>query len=124
MRRIGLQSRILGYFGPLVAAVVVGAFYLVDLHMNNRVQASAREQLQTSRRVFEEVLLTRADGLINAASLVAELGVFYQPLEMTDPVRLEYACQRINQLVGSEVVIVTDRMGVILARTDRRWEVG
>src|SRR5882724_6608999 len=43
---------------------------------------------------------------------------------MTDPVRLEYACQRINQLVGSEVVIVTDRMGVILARTDRRWEVG
>jgi signal transduction histidine kinase len=74
--------------------------------------------------VFEELLLTRAEGLITAASLVAELGVFYQPLERTDPERLEYACQRINQLVGSEVVIVTDRMGVILARTDRRWEVG
>ena len=55
---------------------------------------------------------------------MAELGVFYQPLEVTDPERLEYACQRINQLIGSEVVIVTDRMGVILARTDRRWEVG
>ncbi len=92
--------------------------------MNNRVRASAREQLETSRRVFEEILTTRAEGLVNAASLVAELGVFYQPLEDTDPTRLEYACQRINQLVGSEVVIVTDRMGVILARTDRRWEVG
>ncbi|HSD10140.1 MAG TPA: ATP-binding protein, partial [Candidatus Binatia bacterium] len=84
----------------------------------------AREQLETSRRVFEELLATRAEGLVTAASLVAELGVFYQPLELTDPVRLEYACQRINQLIGSEVVIVTDRMGVILARTDRRWEVG
>src|SRR5947208_9715998 len=92
--------------------------------MNNRVRAAAREQLETSRRVFEELLATRADGLITAASLVAELGVFHQPLEVTDPERLEYACQRINQLIGSEVVIVTDRMGVILARTDRRWEVG
>jgi signal transduction histidine kinase len=124
VRRIGLQARILAYFAPLLFAVVVGAFWIVDIHMSERVQAAAREQLQTSRRVFEEVLTTRAEGLINAASLVAELGVFYQPLEMTDPVRLEYACQRINQLVGSEVVIVTDRMGVILARTDRRWEVG
>lgn len=124
MRRVRLQAKILGYFGPLVAGVVVGAFWLVVLHMNNRVQAAAREQLETSRRVFEELLATRAEGLINAASLVAELGVFYQPLEMADPVRLESACQRINQLVGSEVVIVTDRMGVILARTDRRWEVG
>ena len=124
MRRVRLQAKILGFFGPLVAAVVLGAFWLVDLHMNNRVQAAAREQLQTSRRVFEELLTTRAEGLINAASLVAELGVFYQPPELTDPTRLEFACQRINQLVGSEVVILTDRMGVILARTDRRWEVG
>ncbi|MBI2963967.1 MAG: HAMP domain-containing protein [Deltaproteobacteria bacterium] len=124
MRRVRLQAKILGYFGPLVAAVVLGAFWLVDVHTSNRVQAAAREQLETSRRVFEELLATRAEGLINAASLVAELGVFYQPLEMTDSTRLEFACQRINQLVGSEVVIVTDRMGVILARTDRRWEVG
>ena len=124
MRRVRLQAKILGYFGPLVAVALLGAFWLVDLHVNNRVRAAAREQLETSRRVFEELLATRADGLITAASLVAELGVFYQPLEVTDPERLEYACQRINQLIGSEVVIVTDRMGVILARTDRRWEVG
>jgi signal transduction histidine kinase len=122
--RVRLQTKILGYFGTLVAVALLGAFWLVDLHMNNRVRASAREQLETSRRVFEEILATRAEGLVNAASLVAELGVFYQPLEDTDPGRLEYACRRINQLVGSEVVIVTDRMGVILARTDRRWEVG
>ena len=124
VRRVRLQTKILSYFGTLVTIALVGAFWLVDLHMNNRVRASAREQLETSRRVFEEILTTRAEGLVNAASLVAELGVFYQPLEDTDPTRLEYACQRINQLVGSEVVIVTDRMGVILARTDRRWEVG
>ncbi len=124
MRRVRLQTKILGYFGTLVAVALLGAFWLVDLHMNNRVHASAREQLETSRRVFEEILTTRGEGLVNAASLVAELGVFYQPLEDTDPARLEYACRRINQLVGSEVVIVTDRMGVILARTDRRWEVG
>jgi signal transduction histidine kinase len=124
VRRVRLQTKILGYFGTLVAVALLGAFWLVDLHMNNRVRASAREQLETSRRVFEEILATRAEGLVNAASLVAELGVFYQPLEDTDPARLEYACRRINQLVGSEVVIVTDRMGVILARTDRRWEVG
>ena len=124
VRRVRLQAKILGYFGPLIATAVLGAFWLVDLHMNNRVQASAREQLETSRRVFEELLATRAEGLITASSLVAELGVFYQPLEIIDPLRLEAACQRINQLIGSEVVIVTDRMGVILARTDRRWEVG
>jgi signal transduction histidine kinase len=124
VRRVRLQTKILGYFGPLVAVALLGAFWLVDLHMNNRVRAAAREQLETSRRVFEELLVTRAEGLITAASLVAELGVFYQPMEVTDPARLEYACQRINQLIGSEVVIVTDRMGVILARTDRRWEVG
>ncbi len=124
MRRVRLQTKILGYFGTLVAVALLGAFWLVDLQMYNRVRASAREQLETSRRVFEEILATRGEGLVNAASLVAELGVFYQPLEDTDPARLEFACQRINQLVGSEVVIVTDRMGVILARTDRRWEVG
>jgi signal transduction histidine kinase len=124
VRKVRLQTKILGYFGPLIAAVVVGAFWRVDVHMNNRVQAAAREQLATSRRVFEELLATRAEGLINAASLVSELGVFYRPVEMSDPARLEAACRKINQLVGSEVVILTDRMGVILARTDRRWDVG
>ncbi len=136
MRRIGLQTRILSTFGPLVAAVVLGSFFLVDVHMNNRLQSGAREQLETSRRVFEELFATRAEGLINSASLVAEFGLsyqpvevterglFYQPLDVNDPDRLEAACKRINQLVGSEVVIVTDRMGVILARTDRGWELG
>jgi signal transduction histidine kinase len=124
VRKVRLQTKILGYFGPLVAAVVLGALWLVDLHVNGRVQGTAHEQLATSRRVFEELLATRAEGLINAASLVSELGVFYRPLETSDPVRLEVACRRINQLVGSEVVILTDRMGVLLARTDRRWDVG
>ncbi|MGH7896549.1 MAG: hypothetical protein ACREQQ_01250, partial [Candidatus Binatia bacterium] len=124
VRGVRLQAKILGYFGLLLAAVVVVSFWLLDLHMNRRVQIAAREQLETSRRVFEELLATRAGGLITAASLVADLGVFYQPLEAIEPARLEYACRRINQLVGSEVVIVTDRMGVILARTDRRWDVG
>lgn len=134
--RVGLQTKILGYFGSLVTAVVLGAFFLVDLHMNNRLQEAAREQLATSRRVFGEILAIRGQGLINAASLVAELGIFYQPFEVTErgflyqqlditnPAGLEAACERINHLVGSEVVILTDRMGVILARTDRRWEVG
>ncbi len=124
MRTIGLQGRILGYFGLLVAAVVLGSFWLIHRHMENRVRAAAREQLETSRRVFEEILLTRAQGLVTAASLVAELAVFSLPLEAAEPARLDVACQRINQLVGSEVVIVTDRMGVVLGRTDPRWELG
>jgi ATP-dependent Clp protease ATP-binding subunit ClpA len=77
VRRVRLQTKILSYFGTLVTIALVGAFWLVDLHMNNRVRALAREQLETSRRVFEEILTTRAEGLVNA--LKPELNKTFKP---------------------------------------------
>lgn len=124
MRRVGLQTRILSYFGLLLVAVVVGALTMVDLHMSERLGAAVREDLETSWRVYEELLDTRGRGLITATSLVSELSLVRDPSFTGDPLYLEYAATEINRLVGSDVVLLTDRVGVILARTDQRWEVG
>jgi signal transduction histidine kinase len=124
MRRVGLQTRILSYFGLLLVAVVVGALTMVDLHLSERLRAAVREDLETSWRVYEELLDTRGRGLITATSLVSELSLVRDPSFTGDALYLEYAATEINRLVGSDVVLLTDRVGVILARTDQRWEVG
>jgi signal transduction histidine kinase len=122
--RIGFQGRILGYFGLLVAATLIGSLWLVDWHVTNQVRQTVRDELETAQRVFDELLDTRANALITAASLVTRLPVLHEPAHTWDPPFLEYASREINRLVGSEVVLITDRSGVILGRSDRRWELG
>lgn len=124
MHRISLQVRVLAYYGLLIAGVVVASLLLVHLHMTRRLRLSVHEQLDTSRRVIEEVLAERAEGLITEASLVAELPVLREAALTWDAASLAGAFREINRLVGSDVIIVTDRMGVIQARSDRRWEPG
>ena len=124
MRKIRLQARVLASFGLLVAGLVAGSLLLVHLRMTGGVRASVQERLETSRRLFEELLATRAEGLITVGSLVAELPVLRRAARGWEPEQLGVAFREINRLVGSEVVILTDRMGVILGRSDRRWRPG
>ncbi|MGH7822534.1 MAG: ATP-binding protein [Candidatus Binatia bacterium] len=124
MRKISLEARVLGSFGLLVAALVAGSLLLVHFRMEARVRESVEEQLTTSRQLFEELLATRAESLIAVASLIAELPALRGAAEAWEPEKLARAFREITRLVGSEVLIVTDRMGVILGRSDRRWEPG
>lgn len=124
VRKISLETRVLGLFGMLVAALLLGSLLLVHVHIERRAQTSVREELTVAQRVFEELLATRAQGLIHAAVLVAELPVLREAAKTWDPEVLAAAFREINRLIGSEVLILTDRMGVILARSDRRWETG
>ncbi len=124
MRRVGLQTRILGSFGLLLVVLVVGSLVVLDVHMTNRARNAVQQDLETSQRVFDELLDSRGRALITAASLVSELSLVRDPSYTGDSLYLEYAATEINRLIGSDVVLLTDRVGVILARTDQRWEVG
>lgn len=119
-----LETRVLATFGVLLVVLVAGSLFLVRRHMTERAESTAREALSTSRRVFEELLTIRADALVAEASLVAQLPVVRAAAGRWEPGELSATLREIQRLVGSEVVIVTDRMGVILARSDRRWTPG
>ena len=124
VRRIRLETRVLGSFGLLVVALVAGSLLLVHLHMASRVRTDVERRLDTSRRIVEELLDTRAQALIKEAALVAELPALRRAALTWSDDDLSAAFREINRLIGSVVVILTDRMGVILARSDRRWEPG
>lgn len=124
VRRVRLGTRVFASFGLLVVALVAGSLALVHVHVTHRLEAEVAARVATGQRVVEELLATRAEALIREATLVAELPALREAARTWSAEDLGLAFREIHRLVGSVVVIVTDRMGVILARSDRRWEPG
>ena len=112
-----LKYRLLLSMSAIVALALTGAGLLISRHVSDQGGETARRELDNAHDVFESFLHMRYALLVAQGRLVADSPVL-RALITTPGISgttIESAIQELKQLAGSELVVITDGRGELVA---------
>ncbi len=116
--RLTLQKKIFFYTAVLVAATIAIIFFNMDRRIETDLTRFAEENLIKTRAVFRELEETRFQRLISLTQVIAEVPTLKAVVATEDPATVLKAAVSYQKTARSDLFIVTDRAGLVLARTD------
>jgi signal transduction histidine kinase len=118
MSRLRLRGRITLYFSCLVLGLVASLFVVLGRWAEKRAHEVASQELRTTQKVFQEHLRLRYEDLTSRCRLLADSPRLIAAVDTHDPPTVLDIAQTLQEDLRSDLFTVTDRRGVVLARTD------
>ena len=109
----------------LVIAVLGATFGVTSIQANRTADAAVDRALQTTRQAVADLLAARTRAFAGMSAVSAEVPQFRERLlNSRDRANVLDQAQEYRDLIGAAMVMVTDRDGILLARTDHPEENG
>jgi len=115
----GLAGKIFLASTVLVVAVLGATFGLTSLQANRTADAAVDSALQNTRRAVANLLAARTRTFAGMSTVSAQVPQFRERLLTSgDRANVLDQAQEYRDLIGAALVLVTNRDGILLARTD------
>lgn len=115
--RLTLQKKIFLYTAGLVVGTLAIIFFIMDRRIEADLLRFAESDLLKSQAVFRELEKARFHRLVSLTHVIAEVPVLKAVVSTGDPATVVEAAVNYQKVAGSDLFIVTDRHGRVLART-------
>lgn len=103
----------------LTTAVLITAIYVTNRTVGNQIQDDVIADFRQTQGFFEIQQRLRYDRLIESAYLIAENSTFKANLSLNDPSSMLQSINEFAMFVKSDLLIVTNTAGEVLARAGR-----
>jgi adenylate cyclase len=122
--RSRLRTKIFLAFSTLVLVVLVFTLWLTELVVSRQVQSVLTRELQVTEQVFQRVMKTRADHLLEKAELLASDFALKKAIATRDDLTLLSVAQNYRNRSGGDVLWITDENGVLFADSSKKFAGG
>jgi signal transduction histidine kinase len=113
--RLRLRTRFLLSMILITAALTTTSLLLVQRSVHNNVRQGIAVNLQNSVNTFENFQHERETMLTRSAELLADLPITRAIMTSPDPVTIQDASQDVWQVAGSDLFVLIDRSGKVVA---------
>lgn len=122
--RSRLRTKILLAISALVLVVLIFTLWLTELLVSRQVQSVLTRELQVTEQVFQRVMKTRADHLLEKAELLASDFALKRAIATRDDLTILSAAQNYRNRSGGDVLWITDETGVLFADSSNKFASG
>jgi signal transduction histidine kinase len=121
MRVLGSITNRIFLASTLLAMLSIGAaVFFVSARLTRETEAELERDLTEAATLVEEQRRTQFDNFARTARLIADLSNFKAGVDTDDPPTMEPIARDYQQQAGADLLIVTSRRGVTLARAGDR----
>ena len=113
--RLRLRTRFLLSMLLITASLTTTSLYLVQRSIRNNVRQSIAVNLQNSVAAFQDFRHERETMLTSDVALLADLPITRAIMTSPDPVTIQDASQDVSQIAASDLFVLVDRGGKIVA---------
>jgi signal transduction histidine kinase/CheY-like chemotaxis protein len=119
VRKIRLRTKFLLSLLAISAGLTAATLFIVGYNVRNRVREGLLEELRNSVNTYQSFERQRQDTLTRSAQMLANLPNVRALMTTRDPNTIQDASADVWRLSGSDLLVMTDRSGSLLAmRTD------
>lgn len=113
--RLRLRTRFLLSMLLITAALTTTSLFLVQRSIRNNVRQSIAVNLRNSVAAFQDFRHERETMLTSDVALLADLPITRAIMTSPDPVTIQDASQDISQIAASDLFVMVDRKGQVVA---------
>lgn len=114
-----LTNRIFFASALLVVLATAVAVYRINVAVTGQAENELRRGLDEAVMILEENRNTLFDHISREARLVADLSNLKAAIDTKDPATVQPVAEGLRKSIGADLLLVTDRMGHVLAQTAR-----
>jgi HAMP domain-containing protein/predicted Ser/Thr protein kinase len=118
-RRFGLTLKIFGASALVVMVVLGGTLALASSQATGNADRVLRERLANTSAVAGRFIAAEDAELASGADVAAQIPTFIAAVQKGDPGSLVDLASSYRDMIGADFTLITDRYGVLRARTDR-----
>ncbi len=113
--RLGLQSRIVLFFGALLAAVIGAALLLVDAANERNARATVQQELRVGERVFARLIDQNSVRLMQAAEILSRDFAFRNAVATRDLATIQSVLANHGARIGADEVALVSLDKAVVA---------
>lgn len=124
MIRLRLRTKIFAFVASIILLLMLSTLLVVNLWVTRRTYQEIEVNLKNTQSVFVEFQKTRYASLLAICGLLGKDFALRDAVATYDPATVLSAAQNFQRRVKSDLLIITDEQGKVLARTDMPEDYG